>query len=295
MEIIFLGTTAAVPSANRNHTAIALKYRDEVILCDCGEGTQRQMIRSKLSYMRVSKIFITHFHGDHFLGLPGLIQTLALAGRERPLQIFGPQGIKEIVDILSGIGNFDLKFDIIAREYRHSGIKTEHYKITPIEVEHSVPTYGLVFEELKGRQFLLEKAQKLGIKPGLEYSKLHKGEHIIVDGKEISPEDVLGDPKKGIKIVYSSDTSPCKNIEENCKDAILIHESTFDETLRDKALESMHSTCVDAAHIAKEGKAKKLFLTHISPRYKKTDILYDQAKEIFQEVIVAEDLAKYEI
>ncbi len=295
MEIIFLGTTAAVPSANRNHTSIALKYRDEVILWDCGEGTQRQMIRSKLSYMRVSKIFITHFHGDHFLGIPGLIQTLAFAGRERPLQIFGPPGIKEIVDILSGIGNFDLNFDILTREYRHMGVKTEHYKITPIEVEHSVPTYGLVLEELKEREFLIEKAQELGLKPGPAYSKLHKGEHVTVDGKKISPEDVLGDPKKGIKIVYSSDTLPCKSIIKNCQDAILIHDSTFDETLKDKATESMHSTCVDAAHIAKEGKAKKLFLTHISPRYKETDILYEQAKEIFQEVIVAEDLAKYEI
>ncbi len=253
------------------------------------------MIRSKLSYMRVSKIFITHFHGDHFLGIPGLIQTLAFAGRERPLQIFGPQGIKEIVDILSGIGNFDLNFDILAREYQGSGFKTEHYKITPIEVEHSVPTYGLVFEELKERQFLIEKAQELGLKPGPAYSKLHKGEPVLVDGKKISPEDVLGAPKKGIKIVYSSDTLPCKNITKNCQDAILIHDSTFDETLKDKATESMHSTCVDAAHIAKEGKAKKLFLTHISPRYKETNILYEQAKEIFQEVIVAEDLAKYEI
>ena len=293
MEIIFLGTTAAVPSSKRNHTSIAIKYRDEVILWDCGEGTQRQMIRSKISYMRISKIFITHFHGDHFLGLPGLFQTLSFAGRERPLQIYGPRGIKEITEILSSIGNIELNFDIRAIEYQDKEIKTEHYKITPIEVEHSVPTYGLIFEEIKGKEFLKEKAQDLGLKPGPAYSKLQKGEHILVNGKEITPEDVLGEQKKGIKIVYSSDTLPCDRITENCKDAILIHDSTFDETLRDKALESLHSTCVDAAHVASEGAAKKLFLTHISPRYKDTNILYEQAKEIFQNVTVTEDLDEF--
>ncbi len=295
MKIIFLGTTAAVPTSKRGHTSIALKYRDEVILWDCGEGTQRQMIQKKLSYMKVTKIFITHLHGDHFLGLPGLIQTLSFSGRERPLQIYGPPGIKEIAEDLAGIGNFELNFNIQAKEYQKDGITTEHYKITPIEVEHSVPTYGLMFEELKGKKFLREKAQELGLEPGPEYSKLQRGKQVTVDGKTIAPSDVLGEQKKGIKIIYSSDTLPSKNIEEQCKDAILIHDSTFDETLREKAKESMHSTSVDAAHIAKEGGAKKLFLTHISPRYKETEILYEQAKEIFEDVTVPEDLEEFEL
>ncbi|MFQ6136682.1 MAG: ribonuclease Z [Candidatus Hydrothermarchaeales archaeon] len=296
MELIFLGTTAAVPSSGRNHVSLALRYRDEIILWDCGEGTQRQMIRSKLSYMRVIRIFITHFHGDHFLGLPGLIQTLSFANRQRPLQIFGPPGIKEVVGSLLDLGNFDLGFEVTTRDFsKNFELKTEHYKITPIEVEHSIPTYGLVFEELKGREFLIEKALELGLEPGPAYSRLQEGEHVTIGGRDISPEDVLGEQKQGAKIVYSSDTRPCENVIKNCEGAILIHDSTFDETLREKAIESMHSTCVDACHVAREGKAKQLFLIHISPRYKEDDILYEQARDIFERVVVAEDLMTIEI
>lgn len=292
MEIIFLGTTAAIPSSRRNHVGIALKYLNEVILWDCGEGTQRQMIKSKTSYMKINKIFITHFHGDHFLGLPGLIQTLSFFDREGPLRVFGPKGIKEILNCMLDLGEYDLGFDIIPKNVYHGfKLKEERYEIKAVKVEHSIPTFGFIFEEKRGREFLVEKALKLGIKPGPEYSKLQRGEKVKVENRIIYPEDVLGKEKKGIKVVYSSDTRPCENIIKNSRDSALIHDATFDDKLVDKAVETKHSTCVEAGKVARDGKARGLYLIHISPRYKKNE-LYRQAKKVFKDVIVTKDLMR---
>ena len=292
MEIIFLGTTAAVPSLKRGHMAIAIKYHDEVILWDCGEGTQKQLIKSNASYMKIRKIFITHFHGDHFLGLPGLIQTLGFMGRKEPLHIYGPLGIENLVESIINLGRpFDRKFEIFAYNiYDGFVLDEEMYCIKCVKVDHSVPSLGLIFEEKKGREFLVENALKLGLKPGPDFSRLQRGEIVKVGEKEILPEDVLGDRKPGFKVVYSSDTRPCKNIEKNCKDAWLIHESTFDEKFKYNARESGHSTSVDAEKKKKNGGAKKLFLTHISARYKSGDILYKQARDIFKNTVVTRDL-----
>lgn len=292
MEIIFLGTTAAVPSPRRGHVAIALKYRDEVILWDCGEGTQKQLIKSDASYMKIKKIFITHLHGDHFLGLPGLIQTLGFMGRKEPLHIYGPSGIENAVSSMVSLGRpFDRKFEISVHDI-HDGfvLDEKRYTIRCVRVDHGIPTFGLIFKEKKGREFLVENALKLGLKPGPVFSRLQRGETVKVGEKEILPEDVLGDRKPGFKVVYSSDTRPCENIEKNCKDAWLIHESTFDDEFKDNAREAGHSTSVDAAKIAKEGGAKKLFLIHISPRYRSDEILYKQARDIFENTVVTRDL-----
>lgn len=293
MELIFLGTTAAVPSSDRGHSAIALKYHDEVILWDCGEGTQRQLIRSKTSYMRVKKIFITHYHGDHFLGLPGLFQTLSFAGRSEELQVYGPKGIKALIQNILDLGEYELSFDLSVQRLTSSLLlKDERYIIKGMKVEHSVPTYGLLFEEVKGREFLVEKAHELGIKPGPAYSKLQRGEKVKAGERWVEPEEVLGERKKGIKVVYSSDTRPCENITENCMDALLIHDATFDDLLAKNAFETMHSTSGEAAMVAKKGGAKKLFLTHISPRYKKEEVLLDQARKVFPGTEVARDLMR---
>lgn len=296
MEIVFLGTTAAVPSAERGHSGIALRYYDEVILWDCGEGTQRQLITSKTSYMKIKKIFITHFHGDHFLGLPGLIQTLSFADRKEELHIYGPKGIKEIFKKILELGEYGLKYNIVAHSLSNDfELKDEKYIIKSIKVEHSIPTYGLVFEEIKGREFLLEKAKKLGIPPGPLYSKLQSGEKIKLGDKWIYPDDVLGEKKKGFKLVYSSDTRPCRGVLENCREAVLIHDGTFDDSLRNNAVETMHSTCTEAAQVAKEGGAKSLYLTHISPRYKTDELLLREAKKIFRNTRVARDLLRVEL
>ena len=296
MELIFLGTTAAIPTSVRGHSAIAIKYGDEIILWDCGEGTQRQLITSKTSYMRINKIFITHFHGDHLLGLPGLIQTMAFAGRSEDLHIYAPHGIKDQMDRILGIGEYTLSFKIRIHEIFHGyEVEGKGYKIKAIRVEHSIPCFGLVFEEKKGRVFLVEKAKALGIKPGPMYKKLQRGEKVKIGERWIYPEDVLGEKKKGIKIVYSSDTRPCENVIRSCENSILIHDSTFDHDLLKNAIENYHSTCVEAANVAREGKARKLFLTHISPRYKTVEKLLSQAREVFRNVEVAEDLMRIKL
>jgi ribonuclease Z len=296
MEIVFLGTTAAVPSAKRGHSSIALKYHNEIILWDCGEGTQRQLIRSKTSYMRISKIFITHYHGDHFLGLPGLVQTLSFTDRQEPLDIYGPKGIGDLIKSVLALGEYELRFKVFAHEiYDGYVVEEGGYAIKCVEVEHSLPTYGLIFEEKKGREFLPEKAKALGLKPGPAYSKLQRGEEVKLGDRVIRPDDVLGEKKKGIKVVYSSDTRPCKKILENCRDAVLIHDGTFDDDMRENALETHHSTCVEAAEVAKRGGALSLYLTHISPRYKRDEVLKKQAAKVFQNSVVARDLMRVEL
>lgn len=293
MEIVFLGTTAAIPTADRGHSAIALKYHNEVILWDCGEGTQRQLIRTKTSYMKVRRIFVTHLHGDHLLGLPGLIQTLSFSGRSEPLKIYAPRGAEKIGGALLGMGEYELGFPVeiepLGDGFR---LEEERYTIEAVRVDHSTLTYALVFSERKGREFLPEKAKSLGLRPGPAYSKLQRGERVQVGGRWIEPEEVLGQQKVGIRIVYTSDTRPCPRLKEYCKDAILIHDGTFDEALKANALETRHSTAAEAAAFAKEASAKALYLTHISPRYEDDTILAEQARRIFPGATVARDLMR---
>jgi ribonuclease Z len=293
MEIVFLGTTAAVPSSARGHVAIALKYHNEIILWDCGEGTQRQLIKSKTNYMKINKIFITHFHGDHFLGIPGLIQTMSFADRSEPLHIYGPKGIEELMKRVLNLGEYVEGFKIYAHEMSDAlVIEEEKYAITCLAVEHSIPAYGILFEEKKGRVFLQEKAKALGIHPGPLYSKLQRGEAVEFNGRIVRPDDVLGDQKTGFKVIYSSDTRPCKNISKNCKDAVLIHDGTFDGSLIEHAEKTDHSTVVEAAELAKKGGAKALYLIHISPRYKQEELLLEQAKKVFENTAVTRDLMR---
>jgi ribonuclease Z len=296
MEVVFLGTTAAIPTTKRAHTAIALRYEGEVILWDCGEGVQRRLIKSGISYMRISKIFVTHLHGDHFLGLPGLIQTLSFAGRSEALEIYGPPGIEELVRRILKLGYFDLNYEVKVGELSAGfSLEERKYTISALPVEHGLPAFGLVFEEKKGRKFLREKAEALGIPPGPLYKKLQRGESVEFKGRVVSPEEVLGEQKKGFKVVYSGDTRPTRSVERACRDALLIHDSTFDHTLEEEAKERLHSTCVEAAQLAKRGNARMLYLTHISPRYKDAKLLEEQAKKIFPESYVAEDFASIDL
>lgn len=293
MELVFLGTTAAVPTSERGHSSIALRYLDEVLLWDCGEGTQRQLIRSGISYMRVSKIFITHFHGDHFLGLPGLLQTMSFTGREKELHIYGPRGIKELMKNILDLGEYELSFELGVKEFTPSfNLKEEKYVVKAFRVEHSIPTFGLLFQERKGREFLPEKALALGLKPGPAYSRLQRGEKVRHGDRWITPDDVLGEQKKGHKILYSSDTRPCDAVVNNSRNAVLIHDATFDESLAENAREAKHSTTLEAAQVAAKGEAKELYLTHISPRYREEELLLSQAKKAFENTHVARDLMR---
>lgn len=297
MELIFLGTSSAVPTKFRNHASIALKAFGEIFLFDCGEGTQRQMANIRLSPMKIKYIFISHFHGDHILGLPGLIQSMGFRGRTEPLYIFGPPGINDINDILSKLKCSNMSFKIIIQELEEGYIlDTKEYSINCIKCEHNVINYAYSIIEKKKPRFLKEKAIELGVEPGPDFSRLHNGQEITVNDNIIKPEQVLGPPRKGIKITYSGDTRPCNALIEFAKEStILIHESTFEDIDIDKAIDNAHSTASEAANIAKKAKVKQLILTHISARYSNTTNMQKSAKKIFNNVIIANDYMVLEV
>ncbi|MGC9516639.1 MAG: ribonuclease Z [Methanomicrobiales archaeon] len=297
MELVFLGTSSALPSKFRNHSAVALKAYGEIFLFDCGEGTQRQMSIIKLSPMKITKIFITHLHGDHFLGLAGLIQSMGFRGRKQPLNIFGPKGMVKILEYLLQLGYFSLSFDIKVHEIENGTIfEEEGYKVECCMMNHTVPNYAYSIIEKRKPKFIKEKALSYGIKPGPDYGKLQKGMPVKVGDKIIKPEQVLGPERKGIKIVYSGDTRPCPQMVKFAQNAnILIHESTFESKYGDKSQENGHSTTIEAAEIAKKAKVNKLILTHISTRYKNTDLMEKEAQNIFKNSVIAEDFKEIEV
>jgi ribonuclease Z len=297
MEITFLGTSSAVHTSSRSHTSIALKAFGETLLFDCGEGTQRQLIYAKISPMKISKIFITHYHGDHILGIPGLLQSMNFRGRENKLTIYGPRGLNELHDAIANLGfpNFDFPLEWIEID-TGTIIENEDYVIKAQRVRHNTPTLAYSIEELKKPRFLREKAIELGVPEGPDFGKLHRGIPVEVNGEIIEPEQVLGPPRKGNKITYSGDTTPCEEMIEFARDStILIHESTYKDEDKDKAELHAHSTSTDASYIALQSNSKELILTHFSARYTVVDDLFKEAQKIFKNTKMAEDLMKVEI
>jgi ribonuclease Z len=297
MELVFLGTSSAIPSNQRNHSAVALKAFGEVMLFDCGEGTQRQMTRIKLSPMKVDHIFISHLHGDHFLGLPGIIQSMAFRGRKEPLNIYGPEGIGKTVEYIKNLGYYFLSFPIHIHELEEGTvIEEEEFVIKCCPTLHSVFNLAYSVEEKKNPRFLRDKAINLGLKPGPDFGKLQKGIPVKLGDMIIRPEQVLGEERHGRKIVYSGDTQPCAEMVKFSAQAdVLIHDSTFDASREEKAHETGHSTCFQAAEVAKKAKVHCLILTHISTRYSDTSVLKTGAAQIFENVTVAEDLMNVEV
>ncbi len=300
MELIFLGTSSALPTTKRNHSAIALKAFGEVMLFDCGEGTQRQMAGLKLSPMKINQIFITHLHGDHFLGLPGMIQSMAFRGRKDPLHIYGPEGIKKTVENIKNLGYYSLSFPINAHELNKINedvvTETDDYIIKCCPMQHSIPNLAYSVEEKRSPKFQKDKAMDLGLKPGPDFGKLQRGISVELNGRIIKPEQVLGGERKGRKIIYSGDTKPCSEMIQFALQAdVLIHESTFESAQEDKALKTGHSTTAHAAIIAKEADVSKLILFHMSTRYRDSDMLQKEAKSIFDKVTVAEDFMIFEV
>ena len=297
MELIFLGTSSAIPTNHRNHSAIALKGFGEIILLDCGEGTQRQMTRARLSPMKINKIFITHFHGDHILGIPGIIQSMAFRGRTEPLDIFGPPGLSNLIMNIKKLGYFAMSFEINVHEVTNGIILEEkEYTVSCCIAKHSVLNLAYSFNEKREPKFIKENAIKYGVKPGPDFGKLQRGISVKVGDIEVKPEQVLGEKRTGRKIVYSGDTSPCDQMVKFSDGAdILIHESTFNNSHRDNALETGHSTAEMAAEIAKKACVKKLLLTHISTRYKETKTLAKEASDIFENSCVVDDMMVFEV
>ena len=297
MEITFLGTSSAVPSKQRNHAGIIIKYFKDTLLFDCGEGTQRQLTYAKISPMKINKIFITHFHGDHVLGLAGLIQSMGFRGREEDLNIYGPKGLGKIINAAFKIGYFQLNYNINIHEIGEGiVVETDEYIIRSIIAEHNIDNISYSVYEKKKPRFLREKAIELGVPVGPAFGKLHNGQEVEVNGKVIKPEQVLGPPREGKKVTYSGDTRPCEKLIELARNSdVLIHEATYEYADLDKAIEHCHSTSKEAAEIAKKANVKLLALTHISPRYM-TDInIKNEAREIFENTVVVSDFTEIDI
>ncbi len=299
LRILFLGTGGSLPTRNRNPSAIMVNREGELLLFDCGEGTQQQMMRAKTGMKALTSIFVTHFHADHMLGIPGLVQTMSFLGRTEPLYIYGPQWVKEFVTIIYELGYYKLHFELEAVELNSGDIiKRDGYSIHAIATDHSVPSlgYALIEDPRRGR-FEREKAVALGVPPGPLFSKLHSGMDVEVNGTVIRSADVVGQVRPGRKIVYTGDTRPCQSILMASRDAdLLIHDSTLGNDQEDWAKESKHSTAFEAASLAKEAGVRKLILTHISSRY--TDDaspLLREAQEVFESVMIAEDMMEMDI
>ncbi len=299
LRIIFLGTGGSWPTVKRNVSSIAIKRGSEILLFDCGEGTQRQFQKSNLSYMQISKIFITHFHGDHFLGLPGLIQTMQLNDRDKPLHIYGPKGMEELTDQLLTLGYFRPSYRIISHDLNNGDkIEFEDYSIHTLEVNHNVPTFSYcLLEHQRPGKFNKPRAIEIGIPEGPLFSQLQRGQCItLANGKTIVPDLVLGPSRKGRMIVISGDTKPCEELIEFSKDAdVLIHEATFDSELQEVAKEYGHTTAFQAAEIAKKACVDKLFLVHISPRYLDSHVLENEARKAFLHSFVPKDFHEIEV
>ena len=299
LRITFLGTGGSVPSPHRNPSAIAIRRESELFLFDCGEGTQQQMMRAKTG-MKITAIFITHFHADHVLGIPGLLQTLSLQGRTEPLEIYGPKGVRRFLYHLLSLGYASKNFDVKAIELQHGDvIRRQNYEIRAFKTEHNIRSIGYVLEEaMRPGKFNRERAIELGLKPGPLFSKLQHGESVFVNGREIRPEDVLGPPRPGRKIVYTGDTRPCESVIQAAENAdILIHDGSLAEAEKELAIEYMHSTVTEAAEVAAQANVRKLILTHISARYDDEDAkkLEEEARKIFPNTIIASDLMTIDV
>ena len=298
MQIVFLGTSGSWPTPKRNVSAIAVKRGPEVLLFDCGEGTQRQFMLSKLSFMQTTRIFLTHFHGDHFLGLPGLVQSMSMNGREKELLVYGPTGTEDLARTLVNLGHFAPAFSVVAKGLKGgAGVDCGEYSVRAIDTSHTVPSVGYVLEEgTRPGRFSLEKAKALGVPEGPMYSRLQEGQAVTVGGRAVTPAMVLGPPRRGRKIVYTGDTLPSNRVLEAARDAdVLIHDATADTALEEKANRYGHSTGRQAAEIARDAGVHALILTHVSPRYEDTSTILAEAKAAFPNTYMAEDFFEYEV
>jgi len=299
IEVTFLGTVSGIPTKNRNHPAIVLEYYGEqkdTLLFDCGEGTQKQLMISGISFMDVDKIFITHWHADHFAGLIPLIQTMNLEKRKTELKIFGPEAERFVSDIVD-LGYFGLRFPVEAINVPFEGeeitkiFETEDYEILSVPVLHTVPSVAYCLNEKDKWNIDLKKLKELGLKRGYWLNKLKKEGKTDFKDRKIKLEDVAN-TKPRLKVVYSGDTKPCDNILKISKDSdLLIHDGTFLEEEEGKA----HADVKQAAKVAKKANVKQLILTHISRRYIDVKELEQEAKKIFENTKVAYDFMKVKL
>jgi ribonuclease Z len=292
IRVTFLGTAASRPTVGRNVSGLLIHRQGELLLFDCGEGTQRQMMRYQTGF-GVSDIFFTHMHADHFLGVIGLLRTMGLQGREEPITLWGPQGSRSILHDAVNLGVERVPFEIQIEELKPGArVERKEYDIVAYKTEHGGRSlgYALVEHERLGR-FHPEKARELGVTEGPLFGKLHRGEPVEVDGRVVRPEDVVGPPRPGRRIVYTGDTRPCRRTAEVARGAdLLIHDATFGEDEKDRARSTGHSTAREAAQLARRAEVLRLVLTHLSSRYADDPRpLEREAREVFPRSQVAYD------
>jgi ribonuclease Z len=291
LDVLFVGTAGSAPTARRGLPATLVRRGGERLLFDCGEGTQRQLVRST-GLVELEDVFITHFHADHVLGLPGMLKTFSLRGRERPLSVYGPRGLGQLFRALAPvIGRTTFEVELNELE-PNDELERDGYRIAAFAVEHAAGSlgYALVEQERPGH-LDPERAAELGVAPGPDFGRLQRGE--TVNG--VAPEQVLGETRRGRKLVLTGDTAPCEMTQAVAFGAdLLVHEATFMQEEAERAAETRHSTAQQAAEVAAAAEVGLLALTHVSPRYAGGELL-DEARGVFENTVVPRDFDRVEL
>jgi ribonuclease Z len=297
LDLVFLGTAGSMPTAQRAPAALLVRRGGDRLLFDCAEGTQRQLLRSSVGLVELGEIFVTHFHADHILGLPGLFKTFSLRGRERPLEVHGPRGLVDLLGSLKRVVG-KLSYEVRVVEVEPGDVlERDGYRLAAFAVAHGVPAVGWsLIEATRPGRFDVEAADALGVPSGPARGALQRGESVTLpDGRTVSADQVLGPPRPGRKIAITGDTAPSETIVEAAWGAdVLVTEATFSEEERERAEETMHQTAAQAAGIAQRANVGLLALTHLSNRYFGPEIARE-AREIFPDTVVPKDFDVVEV
>jgi ribonuclease Z len=291
LDVVFLGTSGSTPTAKRALSATLVRRGGDKILFDCSEGTQRQLLKSDVGLVELEEIFLTHYHADHYLGLPGMLKTFALRGREIPLTIYGPRGLDDLLATLRRIFG-RLTYPVATTELEPgASLERDGYRLDAFAVDHGVAAVGYALvEDTRPGRFDVDIATDLGVPDGPERGVLQRGESVTLDdGRVVTPADVLGRARAGRKVVLSGDTAPAASVVEAAAEAdLLVHEATFLADERSRARETLHSTAGEAALVAQEAGVKLLALTHVSTRYFGHQVV-EEATQLFPATVVPRD------
>jgi ribonuclease Z len=297
LDLVFLGTAGSMPTAQRAPAALLVRRGGERLLFDCAEGTQRQLLRSAVGLVDLREVFVTHFHADHVLGLPGMLKTFALRGRELPLDVYGPRGLVDLLGSLKRVvGKLTYEIQLVELE-PGDVLERDGYRLATFGVSHGVRSLGWsLIEAMRPGRFDVIAADRLGVPNGPERGALQRGEPVtLADGRTVRSDDVLGPPRPGRKIVMTGDTAPSDEIVEAAWEAdVLVTEATFSDEERVRAQETLHQTAAQAAEIARRANVGLLALTHLSSRYFGPEIARE-AREIFAETVVPKDFDVVEV